>query len=157
MLCTHAICCVELSFYICLCYIFEHTADTVVRVLFLLCPPVQALAVDNSQPIAAVAGSGGVIAVLGRDDGVSAPLLTRHSSASSLTDLVVIPATPVGALLPLAFNPAAALVKPLKYWPNCPGWLDLTLRMLLPVGVLCVGLGFSIAALSVAIHDMRQG
>lgn len=86
---------------------------------------------------------------------LSAPLLERHSSASSLTDLVVIPTTPVGGLLPRSLD--LGLSQPLKCWPNCPPCVELSLRMLLPVLVLCVGLGFSVASLSVAVNNMRKG
>lgn len=85
---------------------------------------------------------------------LSAPLLERHSSASSLTDLVVIPTSPVGGVLPTALDPR--VLQPLRWLPNCPAWLDMSLRMLLPVLVLCVGLGFSVAALSVAANDWRS-
>lgn len=111
----------------------------------VLCCALQALCVDEPTSPAAEAPP----------DVVTAPLLTRHSSASSLTDLVVIPSSPVGGLLPLAFSPGA--LQPFRCCPSCPAWLDLLLRMLLPVLVLCVGLGFSIAALSVAVGNMRRG
>lgn len=91
------------------------------------------------------------------DSGLTAPLLVRHSSASSLTDMVVIPTSPAtvgGGLLPTALD--LSVLQPLSCWPNCPAWLQLLLRMLLPVLVLCVGLGFSIAALSVAVNNMRK-
>lgn len=91
------------------------------------------------------------------DPGLTAPLLVRHSSASSLTDMVVIPTSPAtvgGELLPSALD--LSMLQPLSCWPNCPAWLQLLLRMLLPVLVLCVGLGFSIAALSVAFNNMRK-
>lgn len=100
---------------------------------------VQALAVDTSVPVPSP------------DNSLSAPLLERHSSASSLTDLVVIPTTPVGGVLPSSLQ----VMQPLRCFPSCPAWMDLCLRMLLPVLVLCVGLGFSIAALSVAFGNMR--
>jgi hypothetical protein len=85
---------------------------------------------------------------------LSAPLLIRHSSASSLTDMTVIPSSPVGLLLPTALHPS--VLQPLTCWPDCPARVELCLRMLVPVSVLCVGLGFSIAALSVAFANMSK-
>lgn len=85
---------------------------------------------------------------------LSAPLLIRHSSASSLTDMTVIPSSPMGVLLPTSLNPS--VLEPLACWPNCPARVELCLRMLVPVSVLCVGLGFSIAALSVAFANMSK-
>lgn len=116
----------------------------VVLRLLLPVPAVQAAAVESGIP----APAPDITTLL------SAPLLERHSSASSLTDMVVIPTSPVGAVLPTALD--LRVLQPLKCLPNCPAWANMGLRMLLPVLVLVVGLGFSIAALSVAVSEWRS-
>lgn len=108
----------------------------------------QALAIAT-EPVAAPASDSALTAPLLERHG---SVLERHSSASSLTDMLVIPTTPVGGVLPTALD--VNVPQPLKCWPTCPPWADLCLRMMLPVLVLCVGLGFSIAALSVAFTNL---
>lgn len=116
----------------------------------LLVCVLQALAVDtNSSTLPGAATAAADASAL------TAPLLVRHSSASSLTsDVVVIPTSPTGALLPSTMSPA--LLQPWLCWPGCPPWLDLAARMLLPLAVLCVGVGFSVAALSVAVQNWHE-
>jgi hypothetical protein len=66
--------------------------------------------------------------------------------------MLVIPTTVAAGVLPTALD--VNVLQPLKCWPTCPPWADLCLRMVLPALVLCVGLGFSIAALSVAFTKL---
>jgi hypothetical protein len=94
----------------------------------------------------------------GSSDGAAAlsvPLLapsSPHSSVSSLTGLNGLPLATAGALLPVRLAPR--LLRPLVAVPGRPVWLEVLVRVLLPLLVMCLGIGFSLAALSVALGDI---
>lgn len=87
-------------------------------------------------------------------DSLDAPFISKHCSASSLLDLaasapVVTPIPPPLArplLAPVigAVGPCSQRLAPL------PAWLQWVLQLLVPVSVMIIGIGFSVAALMVA-------
>lgn len=88
-------------------------------------------------------------------DALDAPLITKHSSASSLLDLAV--SAPVVTPIP---PPLASpfLVPVLGSAGRCsqllvslPAWLRWVLLLVVPVSVMLIGIGFSVAALMVAV------
>lgn len=86
-----------------------------------------------------------------------APLLTKYcSSSSSSVDADVIPAvlTPIpppltSPLLAPATGPAGSQCGLLL--ASGPVWLQWVAQLLVPVSVMCIGMGFSVAALMVAM------
>lgn len=91
-------------------------------------------------------------------DGLGVPLLSAaapsspHSSVSSLTDWNGVPLATSGGVLPVRLAPG--LLRPLVEAPGRPAWLDCLLRVVLPLAVMALGIGFSLAALSVAVRDL---
>lgn len=88
-------------------------------------------------------------------DALDAPLITKHSSASSLMDLAVSApvVTPIPPPLasPFLMPGIGAAGRCSQLLASLPVWLQWVLQLAVPVSVMLIGIGFSVAALMVAV------
>lgn len=109
----------------------------------------------DQDPVDTSCGSVAIITADYQVEALEAPLLSKqHSSASSLMDLalaapVLTPSLAVPLLVPFSGNGIGSVGS--RMLASLPMWLQWSIQLLVPLSVMMIGIGFSVAALMVAV------